>query len=213
MVRIHANSAAKPFKPDPRCRDQNSYYSLTTRLTHRYLHRNMNALDRAWKVVEMNPEPKEAAQDASSGAQTTKRALELRAEGGRLPRVNSLKIPQTKDDADRMVRLGEVMLFLGLEGARLSREDRGAMAAVLAAVLARMKAKPGLSPTVPVTNGHTEGEWWEHGEESDLPRPEHEVRGIVIRDIAGHEEETEPEKEKKIPKAALVNGDNKVNCH
>ena len=82
------------------------------------------------------------------------------------------------------------MLFLGLEGDRLSREDRGAMAAVLAAVLARMKAKCGLSSTVPAINGHTESEWWDHGEESDLPRPKHEVRGTVIRDIAGQEEKT-----------------------
>ena len=63
------------------------------------------------------------------------------AGGGGLPSLESLRAPQTAEDASRMVSLGERLLVLGLEGAgsRLSHVERGALAAVFGAVLAKMK--------------------------------------------------------------------------
>mgnify|MGYP006924442537 CR=1 FL=1 len=58
-----------------------------------------------------------------------------------MPSLESLRAPQTAEDASRMVALGERLLLLGLEGAgsRLSHVERSALAAVFGAVLAKMK--------------------------------------------------------------------------
>ena len=60
--------------------------------------------------------------------------------GGGLPSPNSLKMPKNVEEAEQMVKLGEKMISLGLEGAAgFSHPEREALKAVFSTIIIKMK--------------------------------------------------------------------------